>query len=202
MKIKILVALLVLVPLVISSVAYAGEPTPPTDETPAPEDSVIIDPQDGVIIERPDLGPDATNRYLVMLGINWFPEKVNKFSKIKRDNRGTTTRVNTPGSYYVDISIPLIDYENGKEQKIEQVGFCGQSSKGAKTKPVQWKLWSSSGIFFTGTMTWPSDEDPHCVVKTFSTPKYESGLTVSALVNYYNTSHTFTFMESWVRTDE
>jgi len=203
MKIKTLIALLLLVPLVISSVAHAEEPTPPSDETPIVEDSVIIDSQAGVILDSSALDPNAVNRYMHMYGINWIPEKAKKFSKIKHNFNGTTTRVNTPGSYYVNSSIPLINYEDGRSQYLKEVQICGKSSKGSKVFPIRWKLYSTNnGNFYTGSIIWPADEDKHCVNKTYSTPVYQVDLMVSVLVIYKNTTQTFTFKDVWIRTLE
>jgi len=202
MKIKILSALLLLVPMVFSSAAFARDSMSTIDGMSAAQDAVTSDYQDGIIAEHPDLAPDITERYMQMYGLNWYPEKVNKFARIKRDNNGTTTRVNTPGAYYVNISIPYIMLENAAEQKVTFVAICGQSSKGSKTKPVKWKFYSNNnGKFFSETITWLPNEDFQCISKSFTSPQACQGLMVSVLVNYHNTTHTFTFNLAYIRTN-
>jgi len=176
MKIKALIALMLLAPLVIGSVAYAG---------------------DTVTVEQAIDAPEAGERYFGMYGINWFPEKAGKFSKIKRNVNGTKTQVNTPGTYYVNISIPIFYYEDGTQNGLYGVRFCGQSSKGAKTKPVKWKFWASGTQFFSESILWPADEDEHCIDEYFTPTALQNNLLVQVYVKYYNTTHTFTFKRAF-----
>jgi len=194
MKIKTLLALALLVPLVIGSVAYAGDPTPPDLEPAAEEVSVVTDYHPGELSEQFTLSPDIVERAFGAYGDSWNPEKDGKFSKVKRNPKGTITQVNTPGSYYVNISIPLMYWEDGSYGKIKEVRFCGQSSKGEKTKPVRWEFWEEGTKFLDASVPWPADEKLHCVEKSYTTATMDlRSLLVRVLVDYANISHTFTF---------
>jgi len=198
MKIKTLIALMLLVPLAIGSVAYAGDPLPPDLEAPPTEEATVYEYQEGEIQEQLDHAPDVESRAFGMYGVNWFPEKPSKFAKVKRYTEGTKTRVNTPGTYYMDISIPLYYWYDGS-QKLQQVSFCGQSSKGAKTKPVKWEWWSEGSQFYSGSIAWSANENVQCVQKIYSPATLEKqNLLVRVYVKYHNTTHSFTFKKARV----
>jgi len=197
MKIKIIIALVVLISLLAGGVVFAQDPQPPEDASAPQEESVVYQ---YVETSEPKSPSIEKRNELAVYGINWFPEIDKKFTTFKRAPSGTKTMVKLAGKYYVDIAIPLVTHVEFYPQYINLVEFCGYSSKGAKTKPVSWELWSFNKKFWGGAITWPANNYVNCVYKSFQNPVMKEDLLARVYVNYKNTTHKFTFLKASVRT--
>jgi len=134
-------------------------------------------------------------------GTAWVPQIRNKFSQWKPLGWGTAVKVKTTAvgqDQWVHIPVPMPTLLDGSWVDISYVEFCAQSSSGASSKPVHWDLWSDYGQFYSENITWPADNNIHCIGHTFSQMTWQPNLGVTVLLHFTNSTHTITLYKAWV----
>jgi len=198
MKIKALFVFIMLIPLIVGSVVYAGDRLPNRPGGDTTGESIVYEYKEGVVPEHLKVAPEASKTELVLNGLYWFPEKEGKFTKVKRGYWGTLTMA-TPGGWWVDVSVPLVTYLNGVGQYVKYVEFCGQSSNGAKTKPISWEINSMRKNEWDGPIAWPANNNLNCVGHTFTPKVIIEDLNIAVKVYYKNNTHDFSFYKAWAK---
>jgi len=196
---RILVALFILIPFALGTIPFVSA-SPPNPEPILPvEEAEVYDP----LADSRSVPIQSINGYteVVMYGLNWFPRKENMFSKIKRrvNFGGTRFWVKTPGSYNIDISLPLETVRDTVNNNLSYVEFCGYSSNASSAKPKHWELWAEETLFYEADISWPNSSSTQCVYKSFNIPKWRQSLAISVLVKLKNTNDSFTLKKAFVR---
>jgi len=133
-------------------------------------------------------------------GTDWVAERRGKFSLFKPFGWGTKTKVKAATQEWVHIPVPMPSRIADDLVNVQYVEFCAQSSKGGKSKPIQWDLWDdNSGRFYSESIIWPADNLKHCIGHTFNPPYWASNLGVSVLIKYANKYNSVTLFKAWVR---
>jgi len=197
MKIKFLIAVIVLIPLLVTNVALA-EPLA-TGNSELSGTSYKID-QYIVADENLNLAPGAGNTDVAVHNQDWKPEKPNKFKSFKYHGWATDIKTLAPGYYFVGTTIPLITYLDGTKQYVKYVEFCARSSNGAESMPDYWAIHEKANIWYSDNISWPADNDTHCFGYTFNPGRFLEDLSVSVRLYYKNTTHVISMEKAWVRT--
>jgi len=196
MKLKILVALLVLIPFLVTNVAFAE---PMTTRNPELSDEQSEIDSYTVVDGNLNLAPVAGNTDIAVHNQGWMPERPKKFKYLKYFHWATYIKVLAPGTYWVGISIPLITYLDGTKQYVKYVEFCAESSKGAKSMPDYWKIVDNYTALWSDSVSWPADNDRHCIGHTFTPGQWMEDIGVSVRLNYKNTDHVISMDKAWVK---
>lgn len=135
------------------------------------------------------------------MGTAWVPQLRNKFSMWKPLGWGIEARIKLAAvgqDQWVHIPIPMPTLLDGTWVDISYVEFCAKSSSGASSKPIHWDLWSDGGSFYSEDITWPADNNTHCIGHTFSPMTWQPNLGISVLLHFTSTTHTITLFKAWV----
>jgi len=151
--------------------------------------------------DTPDQRASEGYSDLVNYGTAWVPQSRNSFARFRPMGWGMEAKVKPVGvgDQWVHIPIPFMSVGEGSPVLIEYVEFCAMSSNGAASAPTTFHLWSDGGRFKIGPVTWPADNDRHCIGVTLSPPVWEDSLGVSVSLHFANTTDQITLYKAWAR---
>lgn len=189
---------LLIIPLVVGSVAFAG--TGPTSPDPRGEvQSVTYGLEENAPPKSPEPSGEAVRTDLAMHGTLWTAELRGQFQIFQPKGWGTTTRVKAASLQWVHIPLPYATFINGVAQRIQYVEFCAQSSNGAISKPVRMDLWANNQRFLSKNIGWLANNAIQCRNHAFATPVWKEDLGLSVLLNFANATDQITLYKAWVR---
>jgi len=197
MKVKIFVALLVLIPFLVSSIAFAEQPLP------LPEGGLIIEPGSYELKTDSDpnqmiSGPDSSYTDIAVQYPNWVPRKLNQFKTVKYTRGGAKFKAAAPGEYQVVITIPIMPYFDGTKQNLKYVEFCAKAPNPSKARPISWYIFEQNPTTppAGGTFTWTST-DYHCVYYNVPVVLWMRVLTIEVGLKFKNTSDYILMWKAW-----
>lgn len=142
----------------------------------------------------------------VSYGTDWNPENRNYMSLWKWFGWGIEAKLKAaraPGYVWVHIPITLLSYNEGSAMKIDYVEFCAMSTNGVATKPTDLHLWEETGSgdgsdrFYTSVISWPADNNTHCIGADLNPAVWKQSLGVSVRLYFANSTDKITLGKAW-----
>jgi hypothetical protein len=197
---KIIIAFLLVLPLLLGSIYISrGETEVQAQEPNVTTITYEFDENAPQLPRSPGALPWTD---IAVHGTNWVAETRYQLSMFKPWGWGTAAKAKAAGDQWVHISVPYITYLEDKAQMIRYVEFCAKSTNGAASKPTDFHLWAHNTRFYTGTITWPANNNINCHGVTFNPGVWKQDLGISVRLHFANNSDAITLYKAWVQTEE